>query len=100
MKKWYKYDLIWKKGDRVSGFLNSNKQFLRNHEQLLIFYKKQPTYNIQFDLNGKPLHGKGTKYLTKNGINIKKPTKKTPDEIVYDIIKNMITCYLDTIQNW
>ena len=68
-EKWYKYDLIWKKGDRVSGFLNSNKQFLRNHEQLLIFYKKQPTYNIQFDLNGKPLHGKGTKYLTKNGIN-------------------------------
>ena len=66
--KWYKYDIIWKKGDRVSGFLNANRQFMRNHEQILLFYKKQPTYNPQFT-EGKPLHGKGHKYLNKEGVN-------------------------------
>lgn len=66
--KWYKYDIIWKKGDRVSGFLNANRQFMRNHEQILLFYKKQPTYNPIFE-EGRPLHSKGKKYLTKQGVN-------------------------------
>ena len=67
-EKWFKYDLIWKKGERTSGFLNAKKQPLRNHEQILIFYNKPPTYNPQFS-EGKPLHSKGKKYLEKNGIN-------------------------------
>lgn len=67
-EKWYKYDLIWKKGERVSGFLNAKKQFMRNHEQILAFYKKQPTYNPIFT-EGKPLHSKGKKYLNKEGVN-------------------------------
>jgi len=67
-EKWYKYDLVWKKGERISGFLNSKKQFLKNHEQILIFYKKQPTYNPQFG-DGSPLHSKGKKYLVKEGVN-------------------------------
>lgn len=68
-EKMYKYDIIWKKGDRVSGFLNANRQFLRNHEQILFFYKKQPLYNPIFEENGKPLHSKGKKYLNKEGVN-------------------------------
>lgn len=67
-KKMFRYDIIWKKGDRVSGFLNANRQFMRNHEQLLVFYKKQPTYNPQFT-EGKPLHSKGKSYLEKQGVN-------------------------------
>jgi site-specific DNA-methyltransferase (adenine-specific) len=67
-QKWYKYDIIWKKGERVSGFLNSKKQFMRNHEQILVFYNKQPYYNPIFT-EGNPLHGKGNKYLSKDGIN-------------------------------
>jgi len=66
--KMYRYDIIWKKGDRVSGFLNLKRQFIRNHEQLLIFYKKQPVYHPQFT-EGKPLHGKGKKYLEEQGVN-------------------------------
>lgn len=66
--KMYKYDIVWKKGDRVSGFLNANRQFMRNHEQILLFYKKQPTYNPQFT-EGRPLHSKGKKYLEKQGVN-------------------------------
>lgn len=43
---WFKYELIWFK-DRASGFLNANKRPMPNHENILIFYKKQPTFNPQ-----------------------------------------------------
>jgi site-specific DNA-methyltransferase (adenine-specific) len=65
---WYKYDIVWKKGNRVTGFLDAKKRPLRNHEQILIFYKKQPTYNPQFT-EGQPLHSKGKSYLEKEGKN-------------------------------
>lgn len=68
-EKWFRYDLVWKKGDRVSGFLNANRQFMRNHEQILVFYGKQPSYFPIFEENGKPLHSKGKKYLIKDGVN-------------------------------
>ena len=67
-EKWFRYDLIWKKGNRVSGFLNANRQFMRNHEQILVFYNKQPYYNPIFT-EGAPLHGKGNTYLNKQGVN-------------------------------
>ena len=67
-KKMWRYILIYNKGNRVSGFLNANRQQLRSHEDILVFYKKQPTYNPQFT-EGQPLHGKGNKYLNKEGIN-------------------------------
>lgn len=63
-EKLHRYNLIWNKGNRGSGFLNAKKMPLRNHEDILIFYKKTPTYNPQFT-TGEPLHGMGTKY--KNG---------------------------------
>lgn len=66
--KMYKYDLIYKKSNRTSGFLNANRQPLRNHEQILVFYKKQPTYNPQFT-EGSPLHSKGNLSREKQGIN-------------------------------
>ena len=43
----YKYDWIWEK-DKVTGFLNSKRQPLRNFENILVFYKKQSLYNPQF----------------------------------------------------
>jgi len=45
--KLFKYDLVWEK-TISSGQLNVNKQPLRLHEQILIFYNMQPTYNQQF----------------------------------------------------
>ena len=47
-EKMWRYNLIWKKGDRTSGFLNAKKMPLRNHEDICVFYKKLPTYNPQF----------------------------------------------------
>ena len=43
----FKYEMIWEKS-QSSGFLNAKKQPLRKHESVLIFYKKQATYNPQF----------------------------------------------------
>lgn len=42
----FRYDLIWEKNSPV-GFANSHRQPLRSHEQILVFYKRQPTYNPQ-----------------------------------------------------
>ena len=43
-RKLFKYEIIWKK-TQPTGFLNANKAPLRNHENILVFYKKLPTYN-------------------------------------------------------
>ena len=66
-RKLYRYDLVW---DKVltSGFLNANRQPLRQHEQIAVFYKKLPTYNPQFT-QGRPLHGKGNSYKNKEIAN-------------------------------
>lgn len=42
----YRYDLIWNK-IRAAGFLNANRMPLKQHENISLFYKKQPTYNPQ-----------------------------------------------------
>lgn len=42
----YKYDWIWEKS-KATNFLNAKKQPLRAKENILVFYKKQPTYNPQ-----------------------------------------------------
>ena len=46
--KHWRYNLIWNK-KRVSGFLNSKRMPLRQHEDILVFYKKLPTYNPQME---------------------------------------------------
>lgn len=63
-KKIWRYNLIW---DKVlpSGFLNANRQPLRQHEEIVIFYKKQPTYNPQ-KTKGNKNHSKG---IIKNTAN-------------------------------
>jgi len=42
----FRYDLIWYKA-LASGFLNAKKMPMRNHESILVFYRKLPTYNPQ-----------------------------------------------------
>ena len=66
-RKMFRYDITWNKS-LPTGFLNANRMPLRTHEQIAIFYKKQPTYNPQFSI-GKPLHGKGYAYKNKKNKN-------------------------------
>jgi len=42
----YKYDIVWDK-IKGTGFLNAKKQPMRNHENIMVFYKKQCLYNPQ-----------------------------------------------------
>lgn len=66
-EKMYKYDIVWDK-ILTSGFLNSKKMPLRQHEHIAIFYEKQKVYNPQMTI-GKPSHSKGTKHLKQDGVN-------------------------------
>lgn len=63
-RKMWKYNIVWDKV-LVSGFLNANKQPLRSHEEIVIFYNKQPTYNPQ-KIKGKPNHSKGSSQKNTN----------------------------------
>lgn len=45
-RKLFKYELIWEK-DKPTNFALANKQPMCYHENILIFYKKQPVYNKQ-----------------------------------------------------
>jgi DNA modification methylase len=48
-KKYWRYNLIWAK-NKVRGALNANRQPLRAHEDLVVFYKKQPDYTPQMNI--------------------------------------------------
>ena len=43
--KWFRYDLCWYKTNSCCNHLNSGKMPMRNHELILVFYNKLPTYN-------------------------------------------------------
>ena len=49
---WFKYECIWEKNNG-SGGMNANKMPIRKHENILVFYKKLPTYNSQL-IKGNP----------------------------------------------
>lgn len=44
--KLWRYNLVWNKCAKT-GFLNAKRMPLRQHEDLCVFYRKQPTYNPQ-----------------------------------------------------
>ena len=44
--KMWRYNLIWDK-QRGCDFLNANVKPLKSHEDIVVFYKKKPTYNKQ-----------------------------------------------------
>jgi DNA modification methylase len=48
----FRYTLTWEK-TKAGGFLNAKRMPLQAHEDVLVFYKKLPTYNPQFEA-GKP----------------------------------------------
>jgi len=54
--KMLKYEWIWRKS-RPTGHLNANRMPMKAHENILVFYKKLPTYNKQMTI-GKPNHVK------------------------------------------
>ena len=50
-----KYEWIWSK-NKASGHLNAKKMPMKGHENILVFYKKLPTYNPQMTTGHKPMN--------------------------------------------
>jgi site-specific DNA-methyltransferase (adenine-specific) len=45
-RKWLRHDLVWVKSNPV-GFLNLHRMPMRQHELVLVFYRRLPAYNPQ-----------------------------------------------------
>ena len=45
-RKWFRYTWVWNKRC-VRNFANAQKMPLKNHEDIVVFYEKMPTYNPQ-----------------------------------------------------
>lgn len=60
-EKMWRYNLIWDKG-RVTGFLNAKRMPMRQHEDIVVFYKKLPVYHPQMErcLPHQRNHGRGS----------------------------------------
>jgi site-specific DNA-methyltransferase (adenine-specific)/modification methylase len=83
----FKYKLVWEKS-KPTNFLNVKKQPLRKHEDICIFYKKQPTYNPQMK-NGDP-YNKGVRknqltgsYGDFKAVEVKSKGERYPTDIIY-----------------
>ena len=44
--EWLRYSWVWRKS-AATGHLNAKKMPMKNHEDVMVFYAKQPTYNPQ-----------------------------------------------------
>ena len=76
----YKYDWKWLKS-RTTGFQMARKRPMKNYEDILVFYNKQPTYNntelikLENPINSWRKNGKGG-----NGLNEVKTQKDRKQE--------------------
>ena len=52
--EWFKYKIVWIKS-RATNYLNAKRQPLRKHEDICVFYKKQPIRAMSISLQ--PLVG-------------------------------------------
>ena len=83
----YKYKIIWEKS-KATNFLNVKKQPLRKFEEILVFYRKQPTYNPQMRLGDSYDKGIRKKQLTGSygdfePIHVKSNGYRYPIDVVY-----------------
>lgn len=86
-EKYFKYKLVWEKS-KPTNFLNAKKQPLRKHEDICVFYRKQPTYHPQMG-EGTP-YNKGLRkaqlsgsYGTFNPVEVKSSGSRYPTDVIY-----------------
>ena len=89
--KMYRYDWIWQK-TVASNFALSNKQPQKKHENIMVFYKKQPTYNPQME--------KGKAYIDKRSNGTRNVFVGTESNFKKQPIKNEGTRYPSSIQKF
>lgn len=86
-EKNFKYKTVWEKS-KSTNFLNAKKQPLRKHEDICVFYKKQPTYNPQMTEGEAYNKGFRKEQLTGSygdfkSTEVKSDGKRYPTDIVY-----------------
>lgn len=86
-EKLFKYKLVWEKS-KPTNFLNAKKQPLRKHEDVCIFYKKQPLYSPQMTI-GKA-YNKGVRKNQLTGsygdfkpVEVKSNGERYPTDVIY-----------------
>lgn len=86
-EKLYKYKWIWEKS-KSTNFLNAKKQPLRKHEDVCVFYKKQPSYHPQMTV-GEP-YDKGVRknqlcgnYGDFGPVHVSSEGERYPTDIIY-----------------
>ncbi|MBP5718396.1 MAG: site-specific DNA-methyltransferase, partial [Abditibacteriota bacterium] len=65
-RKMFRYEWIWQKSNKT-GFLNANRMPLKAHENILVFYRRLPTYNPQMVKGEAHTRGKSGNYSTNYG---------------------------------
>lgn len=85
--KMFKYKWIWVKS-KATNFLNAKKQPLRKHEDICIFYQKQPTYHPQM-VQGEP-YDKGIRkeqlsgsYGDFSAVHVQSSGQRYPTDVIY-----------------
>lgn len=85
--KMFKYKWVWEKS-KSTNFLNAKKQPLRKHEDVCVFYTKQPVYNPQM-VEGEP-YDKGMRkdqlsgsYGDFHSVHVQSDGMRYPTDIVY-----------------
>jgi site-specific DNA-methyltransferase (adenine-specific) len=85
--KLFKYKITWVKS-KPTNFLNAKKQPLRKHEDICVFYKKQPHYNPQMAY-GEP-YNKGFRKDQLTGsygdfktVEVKSDGARYPTDVIY-----------------
>ena len=96
-RKLFKYELIWEK-DKPHDFALANKKPMCYHENICVFYKKQPVYNKQlteregkgtwrynYDISheNRTMHGTNKKYKGKKAKTNYDTKYKNPKSILY-----------------
>lgn len=83
---WFKYKIVWIKS-KSTNFLNVKKQPLRRHEDICIFYQKQPTFNLQM-IAGAPYNKGWRKEQTTGSYGFYKPSqaKSNGNRYPFDIL--------------
>lgn len=86
--KYYRYEWIIEKTNST-GHLNAKKMPMKSHENVLVFYKKLPTYNPQFTKGHEPVHNytkhttDGSNYgTTRTGISGGGSTQRYPRDVL------------------
>ena len=85
--KMFRYKWVWEKS-KSTNFLNAKKQPLRKHEDVCVFYKKQPVYHPQM-IEGEP-YDKGIRKNQLSGsygdfqpVHVHSDGKRYPTDIIY-----------------